>query len=56
MDTTATALTSALTSAMNNIASDIIEVIPAIAAVALPVAGVIFVARRAMGWFKSMAK
>lgn len=52
----ANALTTALTTALSTMADDIVAVIPAIATVALPVAGVIFVARRAMGWFKSMAK
>lgn len=46
----------AFISALNDIAGEVSNLIGAIVPVAVGIAGTIFVARRAMGWFKSMAK
>lgn len=47
---------SAFTSGFQSMASDAMSMIAAIVPIALGVAGVIFLARKAMGWFKSLAK
>lgn len=47
---------SAFTTGFQSMASDAMSMISAIVPIALGVAGVIFLARKAMGWFKSLAK
>lgn len=47
---------SAFTSGFQSMASDAMSMIATIVPIALGVAGVIFLARKAMGWFKSLAK
>lgn len=46
----------AFQTAFQSMASDAKSMIAAIVPIALGVAGVIFLARKAMGWFKSLAK
>lgn len=50
------ALTSAFTTAFQNIAADVSSTLVIVVPVALSIAGVVFVARKAMSWFKSMAR
>lgn len=46
----------AFQSGFSQLASDALGMIAIIVPIALGVAGTIFIARKAMGWFKSMAK
>ena len=54
--TTSASVISAFTTGFQQMASDAMSMIGAIVPIALGVAGVIFLARKAMGWFKSLAK
>jgi hypothetical protein len=55
--TTSTAtITSAFTTGFQQIASDAVAMIAVIVPIAIGVAGTIFLVRKAMGWFKSIAK
>ena len=49
-------IVSAFTAGLADLGSTVTSVIGALAAVAVPIAGTVWVAKRAMGWFKSMAK
>jgi len=51
-----TEVTTALTTALSGIAGDATDVILVIVPIAIGVAGLVFVIRKAMGWFKSLAK
>lgn len=53
---TSATVISAFTTGFQKMASDSLSMIAAIVPIALGVAGVIFLARKAMGWFKSLAK
>lgn len=53
---TSATVISAFTSGFQSMASDAMSMIAAIVPITLGVAGVIFLARKAMGWFKSLAK
>ena len=48
------AVMSALETGMGSIASDLMATVGKIAIIALPVAGTIVMARKAIGWFKSL--
>lgn len=50
------AIQTAFQSGFTQLASDALGMIAIIVPIALGVAGTIFIARKAMGWFKSMAK
>lgn len=50
------AITSAFQTGFQQMASDALNMIAIIVPIALSVAGVIFLARKAMGWFKSLTK
>lgn len=52
----ASTITQAFTTGFQGIVNDGISMIAAIVPVALGLAGVIFLVRKAMSWFKSMAK
>lgn len=52
----AATITSSFTSGFQNIASDATTMIAAIVPIGLGVAGVQWLVRKAMGWFKSMGK
>lgn len=52
----AAVLTSSFQSGFQQIVTDAMSVLGTIIVVALPLAGAIFLARKALGWFKSMAK
>lgn len=54
--TTSATVISAFTTGFQALASDAMSMIGAMVPIALGVAGVIFLARKAMGWFKSLAK
>lgn len=54
--TTSASVISAFTTGFQQMASDALSMIGAIVPIALGVAGVIFLAKKAMGWFKSLAK
>lgn len=53
--TTATVISS-LETGMQGFASDALSMIGKIVVIAIPVAGTIWLARKAMGWFRSMSK
>lgn len=53
---TSATVISAFTTGFEKMASDAMSMIGAIVPISLGVAGVIFLARKAMGWFKSLAK
>lgn len=53
---TSATVISAFQTGFQKMASDAMSMISAIVPIALGVAGVIFLARKAMGWFKSLAK
>lgn len=55
-ETTTATVISAFQSGFQSMASDAMNMIAVIVPIAVGVAGVIFLARKAMGWFKSMAK
>lgn len=50
------ALTTAMTTGFTTMKTDALAMIAVIVPIALSVAGTIFVARKAIGWFKSLAK
>lgn len=52
----ASAITTAFQTGFQQMASDALGMIAIIVPIALGVAGTIFLARKAMGWFKSLAK
>lgn len=54
--TTSASVISAFTTGFQSMASDALSMIATIVPIALGVAGVLFLARKAMGWFKGMAK
>lgn len=47
---------SAFTTGFQSIVSDAMSMVGAVVPIALPLAGVLFLVRKAMSWFKSMAK
>lgn len=49
-------LTTAFSTAFTSIQSDAMAMLGVIVPIAVAIAGTIFVARKAMGWFKGMAK
>lgn len=51
-----TDIITAFTTALGTVQGDVISVLSAIVPVAIAVAGMTWVARKAFGWFKSMAK
>lgn len=51
-----TEITTAMTTALTGIAGDATDIILVIVPVAIGVAGLVFVIRKAMSWFKSLAK
>lgn len=55
-DGTADTIQTAFQTGFTSLASDALGMIAIIVPIALGVAGTIFIARKAMGWFKSMAK
>lgn len=55
-DVTNATITTAFTTGFTSLASDALTMIAAIVPIALGVAGTIFLVRKAMGWFKSLAK
>lgn len=55
-DTSTSAITGAFQTGFQQLASDIVGMIAIIVPIGLGVAGTIFLARKAMGWFKSIAK
>ncbi len=54
--TTSDTVITAMQTGMQGFANDALKMIAVIVPIALGVAGVIWLARKAMGWFKSMAK
>jgi len=50
------AITTAFTSGFNSMVTNSISMISAMVPIALTLCGVIFLVKKAMGWFKSMAK
>lgn len=55
-DTTAATVTTAFQTGFQTMASDALSMIAVIVPIALSVAGVVYLCRKAIGWFKSMAK
>lgn len=55
-DTSTSVITGAFQTGFQQLASDILGMIAIIVPIALGVAGTIFLARKAMSWFKSIAK
>lgn len=55
-DGTADTIQTAFQTGFTDLASDALAMIAIIVPIALGVAGTIFIARKAMGWFKSLAK
>ena len=53
---TAATVTSAFQTGFQTMASDALSMIAVIVPIALSVAGVVYLCRKAIGWFKSMAK
>ena len=51
-----TAITTAFTTGLNNVVTTSISLISAILPIALSLFAVLFIARKGMSWFKSMAK
>ena len=51
----ATEMVTAISTALGQIKDDAISVITVIIPVAIGIAGLVFVLRKAMGWFKAMA-
>lgn len=49
-------LATTLQTAFNSVSGDVTSVLAVAIPIAVGIAGIIFVARKAMGWFKSMAK
>lgn len=49
-------LVSAFQTGFNAVSADVTSILGVAIPIAVGIAGVIFVARKAMGWFKSMAK
>ena len=56
MEGSAANLTSAFSTGLSSLADSVTSMITTIAPIAIGIAATIFVARKAMGWFKSMAK
>lgn len=54
--TATSTIISAFTTGFQQIASDALSMIAAAAPIALGIAGTIFLAKKAIGWFKGMAK
>jgi hypothetical protein len=50
------AITTALSTGLQAISTDALDVIATIVPIAVGIAGAIFVVRKAMSWFKSLAK
>lgn len=55
-DTTAATITTAFQTGFQQMASDALGMIAVIVPIALGVAGAVFLVRKAMAWFKSLAK
>lgn len=55
-ETSTAAITSSFTTGFQQIASDAVSMIAVIVPIALGVAGTVFLVKKAMGWFKSLAK
>ena len=55
-DTSAATITTAFQTGFQSMASDALGMIAVIIPIALGVAGAVFVSRKAIGWFKSLAK
>lgn len=55
-DVTSATVTTAFQTGFQQMASDALGMIAVIVPIALSVAGVVFLSRRAIGWFKSLAK
>lgn len=55
-ETTSAAITTAFQSGFQTMASDALGMIAVIIPIALGVAGAVFLSRKAIGWFKSLAK
>lgn len=53
---TSATVISAFTTGFQSIVSDAMSMVGAVVPIALPLAGVLFLVRKAMSWFKSMAK
>jgi len=49
-------MTTALTTAMTAVKGDAVSVLLVIVPIAIGLAGLVFVVRKAMSWFKSLAK
>lgn len=49
-------LVSAFQTGFNNVSADVTSILGVAIPIAVGIAGVLFVARKAMGWFKGMAK
>ena len=52
----AATLTGAFSTGLNSLSGSVTDMITTIAPIAIGIAATVFVARRAMGWFKGMAK
>ena len=52
----AVSLTSAFSTGLEALSGSVTDMITTIAPIAIGIAATVFVARKAMGWFKSMAK
>lgn len=55
-DVTNATITTSFTTGFQSLATDALTMIAAIVPIALGVAGTIFLVKKAMGWFKSLAK
>lgn len=55
-DTTAATITTAFQTGFQSMASDAMSMIAIIIPIGLGVAGAVFLSRKAIGWFKSLAK
>lgn len=55
-DTSAATITTAFQTGFQSMASDALGMIAVIIPIALGVAGAVFLSRKAIGWFKSLAK
>lgn len=56
METTTTAIVDAFQTGFTQVSSDVMGILGVAIPIAIGVAGTLFIARRAMGWFKGMAK
>lgn len=50
------AITTAISTGLSTISTDVTSVLGIVVPVAIGIAGLVFVVRKAMGWFKSLAK